>query len=429
MSRQDSRAAEVLMEWVRDRAAKRQFEVFVTGATDILFRTGYLMTADISEAEDLVQETLMQVARRWNRVRSMDHPVAYARRILINLVLDGAERRLLRRAELGPQGWGIEFADDSASRALGGIDDLAEFRWALAELPPRQRAVLVLRYWSGLPVAEVAQILGCSAGTVKSQASRGAARLARVPHPHRAALGRARRLNNHQRRLLMMTDELENELRAAFARSAADIPVPEQVRTRLRERDYPLGRVNRGLAAGVTAVAVATGVAVPLAVGAGSPSAAAGSTVMLASYTFDLPAGYTATAAPAAICPPPPLLVTNGSGQENPKYGARLKFAASSSGGCLSLMIESAKSESTAPVPGAPPGARRVHVDQYRAVIAIVGYAVSPRTRGRMVPEWELYVRLPAPRGEVRELAVAESGLSPSALIRIVVHGLQPRHR
>lgn len=61
-----------------------------------------------------------------------------------------------------------------------GIEDLAEFRWALARLPPRERAVLVLRYWADLPVAEVAGILGCSAGTVKSTASRGAARLARL---------------------------------------------------------------------------------------------------------------------------------------------------------------------------------------------------------------------------------------------------------
>jgi len=63
---------------------------------------------------------------------------------------------------------------------LRGIDDIAEFRWALAQLPARQRAVLVLRYWDDLPVAEVAGILGCSAGTVKSTASRAAARLART---------------------------------------------------------------------------------------------------------------------------------------------------------------------------------------------------------------------------------------------------------
>ena len=60
------------------------------------------------------------------------------------------------------------------------VDDQAEFRWALARLPARQRAVLVLRYWSDLPVAEVADILGCTEGTVTSTASRAAARLAEI---------------------------------------------------------------------------------------------------------------------------------------------------------------------------------------------------------------------------------------------------------
>ena len=69
-------------------------------------------------------------------------------------------------------------ADQGAARALREVDDQAEFRWALAQLPARQRAVLVLRYWADLPVAEVAGILGCSEGTVTSTASRAAARLA-----------------------------------------------------------------------------------------------------------------------------------------------------------------------------------------------------------------------------------------------------------
>jgi RNA polymerase sigma factor (sigma-70 family) len=126
----------------------------------------------------LVQETLLRVARRWKRVRSMDHPAAYARRVLVNLVLHDADRRTRQRTELGPHDGAAEAADDSASRALLEIDDLAEFRCALAQLPARQRAVLVLRYWADLPVAEVADILGCSEGTVKSTASRAAARLA-----------------------------------------------------------------------------------------------------------------------------------------------------------------------------------------------------------------------------------------------------------
>jgi RNA polymerase sigma-70 factor (sigma-E family) len=167
------------MQRVTGTASKRRFDAFAADAADTLFRAGCLMTGDASEAEDLVQETFIRLARRWHRVAAMDHPVAYARRILINLALDGAQRRSRQQAELEPPG-GPELADESAARALHEIDDLAEFQWALAGLAPRERAVLMLRYWADLPVAEVAGILGCSAGTVKSTASRGAARLAQI---------------------------------------------------------------------------------------------------------------------------------------------------------------------------------------------------------------------------------------------------------
>jgi RNA polymerase sigma-70 factor (sigma-E family) len=168
------------MEWAREAAAKRQFEGFAAEASDTLLRTGYLMTGNAMDAEDLVQETFLRVARRWNQVRSMDHPAAYARRILINLVLHDADRRSRQKAELAPQHAGIDAADQSAARVLRNVDDLAEFRWAMSQLPKRQRAVLVLRYWADLSVSEVADILGCSAGTVTSTTSRAAARLAEV---------------------------------------------------------------------------------------------------------------------------------------------------------------------------------------------------------------------------------------------------------
>jgi len=161
-----------------DTTVQREFERFAAEASDALFRTGYLMTGDVRDTEDLLQETFLRVAQRWGRVRSMEHPAAYARRILINLVLKGASRRSRQQAELGPQPATAETADEHAARALRDVDDLAEFRWALAQLAPRQRAVLVLRYWADLPVAEVASLLGCSAGTITSTASRAAARLA-----------------------------------------------------------------------------------------------------------------------------------------------------------------------------------------------------------------------------------------------------------
>jgi RNA polymerase sigma-70 factor (sigma-E family) len=168
------------MYWAADDVSERQFERFAASAADQLLRTGYLMTGNARDAEDLVQETFLRVARRWRRVRSMDHPAAYARRILINLVLRNAVHRSRRDAELATCGAGAEVADDVAARALRAVDDISEFRWALAQLPARQRAVLVMRYWVDLPVAEVADALGCSAPTVTSTASRAAARLAEL---------------------------------------------------------------------------------------------------------------------------------------------------------------------------------------------------------------------------------------------------------
>jgi RNA polymerase sigma-70 factor (sigma-E family) len=168
------------MAWASEATAKGQFEGFAAEASDALLRTGYLMTGDARDAEDLVQETFLRVARRWNRVRSMDNPSAYARRILINLILQAAERRSRQRAELAQQNTGIDAADQNAALALRHVDDLAEFRWALAQLTARQRAVLVLRYWADLPVVEVADILGCSSGTVTATASRAAGRLAEI---------------------------------------------------------------------------------------------------------------------------------------------------------------------------------------------------------------------------------------------------------
>ena len=168
------------MELVRSKAASREFERFAAEASDSLLRTGFLMTGNANDAEDLVQETLLKVARRWTRVRSMDYPAAYSRRILVNLILHGADRRARRRTELQPHDRAAELADDNAARALREVDDRAEFRWALAQLPTRQRAVLVLRYWSDLSVAEVADLLGCTEGTVTSTASRAAARLAEI---------------------------------------------------------------------------------------------------------------------------------------------------------------------------------------------------------------------------------------------------------
>ena len=81
------------MHWISGGEERRRFESFVAEVSDGLVRTGYLMTGDLSEAEDLVQETLLRCARTWKRLRSMEFPAAYGRRVLVHLVIDGNGRR------------------------------------------------------------------------------------------------------------------------------------------------------------------------------------------------------------------------------------------------------------------------------------------------------------------------------------------------
>jgi RNA polymerase sigma-70 factor (sigma-E family) len=163
----------------RAQRAKADFDEFVTASSDALLRTAYLVMWDPVEAEDLVQECLLAVARRWPRVRKMDHPHAYARRVLINLALDGARRRTRHRQELVGDDTPelAAMPDESSARRLHAIGVRAELIEALGTLPPRQRAVLVLRYFEDLSELQVAELLGCSVGTVKSTASRGLTRL------------------------------------------------------------------------------------------------------------------------------------------------------------------------------------------------------------------------------------------------------------
>jgi RNA polymerase sigma-70 factor (sigma-E family) len=156
------------------------FDQFVTTNAGGLLRTAYLITWDLHTAEDLVQETLIKVAKRWPKIKRMDHPVAYARRILVNQALDGRARHQRRRSELSTQQPSQNGHIPDPSDLIDTHDELIA---ALATLPPRQRAVLVLRYFLDLPEAEVAAALQCSLGTVKSTASRGLARLEQTMPP------------------------------------------------------------------------------------------------------------------------------------------------------------------------------------------------------------------------------------------------------
>lgn len=161
------------------------FDHFVCAHAGDLLRTACLITWDDAEAEDLVQECLLRVSRHWRRVRDMKLPLAYSRRVLINLALAGRDRRSRRRMELsglidGSYGSGerfVESIDLETQAALAALEDRSELLDALALLTRQQRTVLVLRYFEDLSEPRVADLLGCSIGTVKSSACRGLARL------------------------------------------------------------------------------------------------------------------------------------------------------------------------------------------------------------------------------------------------------------
>jgi RNA polymerase sigma-70 factor (sigma-E family) len=150
------------------------FDAFVTEHGAGLLRTAHLITLDHTEAEDLVQECLVQLSRRWQRISSMDRPLAYARRTLANIAFRGAEKRLRRRDELSGAGVDVP-ADIEDVVELIGVRQ--EVLGALRTLTVRQRTVLALRYFHDLSETQVADALGCSVGTVRSTTSRSLAQL------------------------------------------------------------------------------------------------------------------------------------------------------------------------------------------------------------------------------------------------------------
>lgn len=164
------------------------FDDFVATNTESLLRTARLITLDDGEAEDLVQECLLKLAQRWDRVGAMDQPLAYARRVLVNLAVRGSKQRSRRNAELGAQI--SERGAHSVPLELLGTRE--EVLTALRQLAPRQRAVLVLRYFHDLSETQVAETLGCTTSTVRSTTSRSLAQLRKViePAPTREGVSR-----------------------------------------------------------------------------------------------------------------------------------------------------------------------------------------------------------------------------------------------
>jgi RNA polymerase sigma-70 factor (sigma-E family) len=160
-----------------------EFTAFVAARSGALMRTAHLLAGDRQHGEDLLQQTLTKVYLSWRKIRDPQAAEAYARRTLATTAVSWRRRR-----------WHGEHASEVLPERLGdadetaGVDERLRVWKAIAALPAKQRAVVVLRYYEDLSESEIAALLGVSAGTVKSQASRALASLRGrlgevVPHP------------------------------------------------------------------------------------------------------------------------------------------------------------------------------------------------------------------------------------------------------
>ncbi|MBB4687502.1 SigE family RNA polymerase sigma factor [Amycolatopsis jiangsuensis] len=159
-----------------DQRDEQEFAEYFAAKRDAVRRTAYLLCGDWHKADDLAQTAFVALHRRWKKIRDRAATDAYLRKTLVRAVIDESRRpwRRERQTDVLPEP--VPDGPGLAERVATREDLLA----ALKEVPPRQRAVLVLRYFDGLDVGAAAKALGCSEGNVKSQTARGLANLRQV---------------------------------------------------------------------------------------------------------------------------------------------------------------------------------------------------------------------------------------------------------
>jgi RNA polymerase sigma-70 factor (sigma-E family) len=153
----------------RDRAA---FAEFVAARSGALHRAAYLMVGDVGLAQDLVQEALTKTYVAWPRLRDPANAEAYTRKAITTTAITWFRKKSWygeRPTAVMPEGANAGHSDDVAVRT--------SLMHALGQLPPRQRAAIVLRYYEDLTEAQTAAAMDCAVGTVKSQVAAGLAKL------------------------------------------------------------------------------------------------------------------------------------------------------------------------------------------------------------------------------------------------------------
>lgn len=160
------------------------YREYALGVMPGLRRVAYLLCQDTHRADDLVQDTLERLYVHWGKARKAVEPAAYARTVLVRVFLSERRTSWARRVVL------VDGRPETAARAGYDLEARLEMEAALRELPPRQRAVLVLRFYCDLSVEQTASALRCAPGTVKSQSARGLDKLRELlveHHPTPAA--------------------------------------------------------------------------------------------------------------------------------------------------------------------------------------------------------------------------------------------------
>jgi RNA polymerase sigma-70 factor (sigma-E family) len=153
-----------------------EFTDYVTARMWWLRRLAYLLCQDWQHADDLVQAAITRLYTHWGRAAAVEHTDAYVRTILVREYLGERRSGWARRVSLSAD------LPETAS-VLVDHEGALDLRAALAGLPPRQRATLVLRFYCDLNVDQAARLLGCSTGTVKSQTAKGIGALRRALQP------------------------------------------------------------------------------------------------------------------------------------------------------------------------------------------------------------------------------------------------------
>ncbi len=158
---------------VTDVFVEDDFDAFVAARGQRLVRMARGLLRDPHHAEDVVQEVLVKAHQHWATICNRESPDAYVHRMLVNAATSFWRRAARREFSLDSDAWPVVSAPDEAAR----VDERDRLLAALRRLPPKQRAVIVLRHYEGLPDEEIAVVMGTSVVTVRTNIHRGLAHL------------------------------------------------------------------------------------------------------------------------------------------------------------------------------------------------------------------------------------------------------------